>query len=158
MIGPGLAGCVRQAHNAVYVQSAPTEEPAPAGFFAPAGDQTPYPWGTIASARGLSCADLQENRVSLPITARQLAALRVLQQVDPDLGELAAAIALAFDASRIDNPQLARIILQNSCRRIVADQPGSHESMIQHLESFGNLNCLSPAQVTDFTNRIRKMS
>lgn len=96
--------------------------------------------------------------MSLPITARQLNALRALQQTDPDLGELAAAIALAFDASQIDNPHLARIILQNSCRRIVADQPGSHDVLIQHLKSFGSLNCLSPAQVTDFTDRIRKMA
>ena len=58
--------------------------------------------------------------MSLPITARQLTALRALQQADPDLGELAASIALAFDASQIDNPQLARIILQNTCRRIAA--------------------------------------
>jgi hypothetical protein len=84
--------------------------------------------------------------------------LRALQQADPDLGELAAAIVLAFDASLVDKPHLARIILQNSCRRIVADQPGSHEVLIQHLESFGNLNCLSPAQVTDLTDRIRKMT
>lgn len=84
--------------------------------------------------------------MSLPITARQLNALRALQHTDPDLGELAAAIALAVDASQIDNPQLARIILQNNCRRIVAHQPGSHDVLIQHLESFGHLNCLSPVR------------
>lgn len=96
--------------------------------------------------------------MSLPITARQLTALRALQQADPDLGELAASIALAFDASQIDNPQLARIILQNTCRRIAADQPGGAEALIQHLETFGHLNCLSSTQVTDFTDRIKKMS
>ena len=106
----------------------------------------------------VSDADHQAVCVSLPITVRQLNALRALQQTDPDLGELATAIALSFDASKIDNPHLARIILQNSWRRIIASQPGSHELLIQHLESFGNLNCLSPAQVTDFTDRIRKMA
>ncbi len=94
--------------------------------------------------------------MSLPITARQMNALRALQRTDPELGELATAIALAFDASTIENPQLARLILEKTCRRIVAGQEGSHDAMIQHLETFGELNCLSPAQVTDFTDRIRK--
>ncbi|MFK7699515.1 hypothetical protein [Pseudomonas caspiana] len=95
--------------------------------------------------------------MSLPITARQLNALRALQRTDPDLGDLATAVALAFDASTIDNPELARLILEKTCRRIVAGEPGSHDAMILHLERFGQLNCLSPAQVTDFTNRIRKL-
>jgi hypothetical protein len=51
--------------------------------------------------------------VSLPITARQLNALRALQRVNPDLGELATAVALAFDASKVDNPHLARLILEH---------------------------------------------
>lgn len=96
--------------------------------------------------------------MSLPITARQLNALRALQRTNPDLGELASAIALAFDPSTIENPELARLILEKTCRRIVAGQPGSHEAMIQHLERFGDLNCLSPTQVTDFTDRIRKLA
>ncbi|WP_083492082.1 MULTISPECIES: hypothetical protein [Pseudomonas syringae group] len=62
----------------------------------------------------------------LPITARQLNALRALQRTDPDLGELATAVALAFDASTIDNPDLARLILEKTCCRIVAGEPGSH--------------------------------
>jgi hypothetical protein len=99
---------------------------------------------------------LKEDTVSLPITVRQLNALRALQRIDPDLGELATAIALAFDPTNIENPQMARLILENTCRRIVAGQPGSHEVMIEHLERFGDLNCLSPEQVTDFTDRIRK--
>lgn len=94
--------------------------------------------------------------MSLPITARQLNALRALQRIDPDLGKLATAIALAFDPTKIENPQMARLILENTCRRIVAGQHGSHEAMIEHLNRFGDLNCLSPEQVTDFTDRIRK--
>ena len=94
--------------------------------------------------------------MSLPITARQLNALRALQRTDPNLGELATAIALAFDPTTIENPQMARLILETTCRRIVAGQPGSHETMIKHLENFCALNCLSPAQVADFTDRIRK--
>nr|WP_240350519.1 hypothetical protein [Pseudomonas viridiflava] len=76
----------------------------------------------------------------------------------PHLGELATAVALAFDASTIDNPELARLLLEKTCRRIVAGEPGSHEAMILHLERLGELNCLSPAQVTDFTDRIRKLA
>ncbi|MCD5970401.1 hypothetical protein [Pseudomonas quasicaspiana] len=96
--------------------------------------------------------------MSLPITARQLNALRALKRTDPDLGELAIAIAQAFDSSNIDNPELARLILEKTCRRIIGGEPGSHEAMILHLERFGQLNCLSPAQVTDFTDRIRKLA
>jgi hypothetical protein len=81
--------------------------------------------------------------VSLPITARQLNALRALQQTHPDLGELASVVALAFDASKIDNPALARLILEKTYRRIVLGQAGSHEALIQHLQHFAQLNCLS---------------
>jgi hypothetical protein len=96
--------------------------------------------------------------VSLPITARQMNALRALQQNHPDLGELATAVALAFDASKVDNPELARLILEKTCRRIVTQQAGSHEALIQHLEHFAALDCLSPQQVAEFTARIRRLA
>lgn len=96
--------------------------------------------------------------MSLPITARQLNALRALQQSHPDLGELTMAIALAFDASQIENPQLARLILEKTGRRIIIGQAGSYEVLIQHLEHFSRLNCLSPKQVTAFSERIRKLA
>lgn len=95
--------------------------------------------------------------MSLPITARQLNALRALQQTSPDLGELASAVALAFDASKIDNPELARLILEKTCRRIITGQPGSLEAMILHLEHFGTLGCLSSQQVHEFSQRLRKL-
>jgi hypothetical protein len=96
--------------------------------------------------------------MSLPITARQLNALRALHRANPDLGELASAVALAFDASKIDNPELARLILEQTCRRIVSGQPGSCEVMVQHLQHFGNLECLSSEQVIEFSTRIRKLA
>jgi hypothetical protein len=95
--------------------------------------------------------------VSLPITARQLNALRALQRTHPDLGELATAVALAFDASKIDNPELARLILEKTCRRIVMGQDGSHEVLVEHLEHFSRLDCLSPRQVREFSARIREL-
>ncbi|OSN24734.1 hypothetical protein BV339_00273 [Pseudomonas syringae pv. actinidiae] len=96
--------------------------------------------------------------MSLPITARQLNALRALQRALPELGELAMSIALAFDASGTDNPELAWLILEKTCRRMVAGEPGSHDAMIQHLKTFGHLNCLSPFQVGRFTEQIRKLA
>ncbi|MGQ3824289.1 hypothetical protein [Pseudomonas alliivorans] len=94
----------------------------------------------------------------LPITARQLTALRALQLDVPELGELAMSIALAFNVSRTDNPQLARLILESACRRVAAGDPGSHDAMIHHLKVFGDLNCLSPQQVIKFTEQIRKLT
>ena len=94
--------------------------------------------------------------MSLPITARQMNALRALQRKDPDLGELATAIALVFDATKIENPQMARLILEKTCRRMIARQPGGHDVMIQHLATFGELNCLTSAQVSDFMDRVRR--
>lgn len=96
--------------------------------------------------------------MSLPITVRQLNALRALQRVDPELGDLASAVALAFDASKIENPALARLILEKTCRRIVAGQAGSHEVMVSHLEHFGSLKCLSQLQVAEFSERIRRLA
>lgn len=96
--------------------------------------------------------------MSLPITARQLNALRALHRLNPDLGDLASAVALAFDASKVDNPELARLILEKTCRRIVTGEVGSHAAMIQHLEQFGSLKCLSLQQVGEFSERIRKLA
>ena len=96
--------------------------------------------------------------MSLPITARQLNALRALQRAKPDLGELATAVALAFDASKIENPELARLILESTCRRIVIGEAGSHEALVHHLEHFGTLRCLSPEQVVEFSARIRRLA
>nr|WP_241693281.1 hypothetical protein [Pseudomonas syringae] len=53
---------------------------------------------------------------------------------------------------------MARLIIETTCRRILARQPGSHEVMIQHLENFGQLNYLSPEQVAGFTNRLRALA
>ena len=96
--------------------------------------------------------------MSLPITARQLNALRAVQRVNPDLGDLASAVALAFDASKVDNPELARLILEKTCRRMAAGQIGSAEALINHLEHFATLRCLSSAQVSEFSERIRKLA
>lgn len=95
--------------------------------------------------------------MSLPIDTRQLSALRALHQAHPDLGALASAIALAFDASAIDNPQLARLILEKTCRRIVAREPDSHLALIQHLQHFGTLKCLTPEQVAQFSAEIHRL-
>jgi hypothetical protein len=67
-------------------------------------------------------------------------------------------IALAFDASRIENPEMARLILENTCRRIIKRKVGCHKVLIQHLEHFGTLECLSAPQVTDFSERIKKLA
>jgi alpha-ketoglutarate-dependent taurine dioxygenase len=96
--------------------------------------------------------------VSLPITARQLEALRALQQANPDLGALASGVALAFDASKIDNPQLARLVLEKTCRRVLTGQPGSREALVQHLENFAALGCLSRSQAREFSARIHKLA
>lgn len=96
--------------------------------------------------------------MSLPITSRQFNALRALQRANPYLGDLVSDIALAFDASRIENPQLARLILENTCRRIIKGQTGCHKVLIQHLEHFGTLQCLSMPQVADFSERIKKLA
>ncbi|EPM66687.1 hypothetical protein A584_24822 [Pseudomonas syringae pv. theae ICMP 3923] len=68
--------------------------------------------------------------------------LRSLQDTAPELAELASTIALAFNASAVENPHMSRLIIEPTCR-ILARQPGSQEAMIQHLETFGELNCPS---------------
>lgn len=85
-------------------------------------------------------------------------ALHALQIAYPKLGNLAASIALAFDASKIDNPEMARLILEKTCRRIVTGQVGSHTALIEHLERFASLDCLSHAEVSEFTDRIRELT
>ncbi len=58
--------------------------------------------------------------MSLPITARQMNALRALQNEAPELAELASSIALAFDHSAVENPHLARLIIETTCRLSLA--------------------------------------
>nr|WP_256585244.1 hypothetical protein [Pseudomonas sp. Irchel 3H9] len=69
--------------------------------------------------------------MSLPITARQMNALKALKREDHDLGELAIAIAQDLDAAKVENPELAALIQDKTCRRMVARDPGSQEAMIQ---------------------------
>lgn len=95
--------------------------------------------------------------MSLPLTARQLSTLRALHRSHPALGELVSAVALAFDASKTDNPQLARLILEQACRRVAAGQPDSREVLIRHLQHFGYLGCLSAAQVKHFSDCALKL-
>ncbi|WP_122434090.1 hypothetical protein [Pseudomonas viridiflava] len=96
--------------------------------------------------------------MSLPITARQMNALTALQDTAPELPELASLIALAFDSSAVENPYMARLIIETTCGCILARQPGSHEVMIQHLETFGKWNCLSREQISEFTTRLRSLA
>ena len=96
--------------------------------------------------------------MSLPITARQLSALRALHESHPDLGALASEVALAFDASKIDNPELARAILEKTCCRIVARQPGSRAAMVQHLAHFAALHCLTDDEAAQFIQRINRIA
>lgn len=95
--------------------------------------------------------------MSLPITARQMLALKALQHSHPELGDLASAIALAFDATKIENPHMARLILEKTCRRIVNGQPGGYEALTQHLGNFARLECLSPESMTEINHRIQKL-
>lgn len=64
---------------------------------------------------------------------------------------------MAFNASAVESPHMARLIIETTWRRILARQPGSHEVMIQHLETFGELNCLSPEQTSEFTTRLQAL-
>lgn len=95
--------------------------------------------------------------MSLPITARQLKALRARQVENPELGGLASAIALVFDASVIENPHMARVSFEKTCRRIVLGQAGSHEALIKHLKHSVQLNCLCSDQVVHFSKRLRQI-
>lgn len=95
--------------------------------------------------------------MSLPITTKQQRSLRLLQVSHPELGFLAVDIAQEFDASAIDNPELARVILEKTCRRIIAGEAGALEVMIQHIKHFGALNCLSSKQVAGYVQQLRNM-
>lgn len=143
-----------ECHNAQ--QDLCSKNPAFAVLLSIFGSQNYGGCYTFAVLFGL--AHEQGGAVSLPITARQLRALKILQENYPDLGNLAAAIALAFDASKVDNPEMARLILEKTCRRIVTGQPGSCDVLIKHLERFSNLGCLTPHQVFDFTSKIKELT
>jgi hypothetical protein len=96
--------------------------------------------------------------MSLPITARQMNALRALQRKNPDLGELAAAIALSFDASMLENPEMARTILEVTCRRIVSGDSMARTALIDHLERFREMGCLSHQHVNRFSEQVRMLA
>jgi hypothetical protein len=92
--------------------------------------------------------------MSLPITMSQFKTLRNLRHTHPQLGMLAADIALAFDASSSCNSKLVRLILENCCQRIVSAQPGSHRAMIHHLRHFHQTGSISSKSLKDFISRI----
>lgn len=93
----------------------------------------------------------------LPITTAQTIRLRRLRQSHPELGALAEAVAYGFDAEAIDNPELARAILEVVCRRIVAGEPNACETLVTHLVNFEQMGCLSAQQLAGFCEQIRAL-
>lgn len=95
--------------------------------------------------------------MTLPITQKQQADLRLMRRSHPVLAKLATAVAIAFEPSQIDNPEMARVILDVTCRRIIAGDQAAKDALIGHLEYFGKLNCLTPTQFTEFIQTIREL-
>lgn len=71
------------ASNGRYVQSTPTDRPAPAGLLLGAVDQDPRVWNTIDAPRGFRHTDPSGETVSLPINRGQTTFAVVL--VNPNL-------------------------------------------------------------------------
>jgi hypothetical protein len=93
----------------------------------------------------------------LPITSRQRAALRQLRRAYPKLAALAAGVEQAFDSSKVENPEMARVILDVTCQRISRGDPLAGDALIQHLEHFGSLGCFGPEQLAEFLDQVRKL-
>lgn len=89
----------------------------------------------------------------LPITSRQRAALRRLRRTHPELAMLATSIERAFDPSKVDNPEMARVILDVTFRRIIDGDPLAYEALLKHLEHFGNLRCFVAEQLVYFVDQ-----
>jgi hypothetical protein len=95
--------------------------------------------------------------VPLPITARQRAALRQLRRTHPLLAALAVAVEQSFDSSKIDNPEIARVILDVTCQRIVRGDPLAADALVRHLDHFSSLDCFGPDQLADFLDQIHRL-
>jgi hypothetical protein len=93
----------------------------------------------------------------LPITSRQRAALRRLRGTHPKLAALAIGIEQAFDSSKVENPEIARVILDVTCQRVSRGDPLAGDALIQHLEHFGSLGCFGPEQLADFLDQVQKL-
>lgn len=66
---------------------------------------------------------------------------------------LATSIEQAFDPSKVDNPEMARVILDVTFRRIIDGDPMAYEALLQHLEHFGNLRCFVAEQLVYFVDQ-----
>lgn len=93
----------------------------------------------------------------LPITSAQQLALRKLRKTHPPIGSLAIDVASAFDETKIDNPEFARVILETLCRRLVAGEPSAVESLMIHFETLGQLGCIEQGLVASFIKRIQEL-
>lgn len=93
----------------------------------------------------------------LPITSRQRAALRQLRRTDPQLAALAMGIAQTFDSSKVENPEMARVILDVTCQRISRGDPLAGDALIHHLEHFDSLGCFGPGQLADFLHQVHTL-
>jgi hypothetical protein len=95
--------------------------------------------------------------VPLSLIHNQQLDLRLLQRSHRELAQIVTTIIENFDSGAIDNPQLAGLILEKTCRRIVANEKNASAVLIQHLELFGSMGCLSVKLVTDLIDRIGNM-
>lgn len=93
----------------------------------------------------------------LPITPKQHLALRRLRKSHPPIGSLAIDVASAFDETKIDNPEFARVILETLCRRLVAGDSGAAESLVAHFESLSHLGCLEIGLAASFIKRVKEL-
>lgn len=93
----------------------------------------------------------------LPITSRQRAALRQLRKTHPQLAVLAADVEKAFDSSKVENPEMARVILDVTCQRVSRGDPLAGDALIQHLEHFGSLGCFGQEQLAGFLDQVQKL-
>ena len=90
----------------------------------------------------------------LPISSRQLATLRQLRRTHPTLATLAINVAHAFDSAKVDNPEIACVILEVTCRRIVSGDPMACEALLRHLGHFSYLDCFSSERLREFENQV----
>ncbi|RMS73416.1 MULTISPECIES: hypothetical protein [Pseudomonas syringae group] len=90
----------------------------------------------------------------LPTTPKHEATLRLLRHGHTALADLSVAIDNAFDVSACENPELARLILDELCLRLIAGDATARPALIAQIKHFGTLKCLSPSLVCAFTSAV----
>lgn len=96
--------------------------------------------------------------MTLSMNQKQLSELDLLKLDHPELALLATDISGAFDPEKVENPELAQVMIITLCRRLGEGQPLAADALLKHLLSFDRFGALSHEEAQALATRVIRLT